>query len=246
MKKIRARLTFANLVACLALFVALGGASYAATRLPKNSVGAKQLKNGAVTTAKLKAKAVTGAKLKPGAVGTAALANGAVTGAKVDVGTLGTVPSAAHAATAATAGDAATLQGHPAGAFVQGGGEILGNTVQLTLNQLDVPILDLPGFGPLTASCETGNKGGPEGAFELVNASGADLSTASLSPFGGDGAVIRPGKFTGVGGVEESAVWTLTVTTLTAPARTLTLTLGFDGNQTPTACVLTAQATISG
>lgn len=54
MKRIRARLTFANVVACIALFVALGGVSYAALKLPKNSVGSKQLKRGAVTSAKVK------------------------------------------------------------------------------------------------------------------------------------------------------------------------------------------------
>jgi hypothetical protein len=53
-KKVGAHLTFANVVACLALFIALGGASYAAFKLPKNSVGTKQLKNGAVTEAKVK------------------------------------------------------------------------------------------------------------------------------------------------------------------------------------------------
>ena len=57
MKRIRRNLTFANIVASIALFVALGGASYAATQLPKNSVGAKQLKNAAVTPAKLSAAA---------------------------------------------------------------------------------------------------------------------------------------------------------------------------------------------
>jgi hypothetical protein len=53
MKLIRSKLTFANVIACLALFVALGGVSYAALQLPKNSVGAKQLKKKAVTPAKL-------------------------------------------------------------------------------------------------------------------------------------------------------------------------------------------------
>jgi hypothetical protein len=52
-KKLGKRLTFANVVACLALFVALGGTGYAALKLPKNSVGAKQLRKGAVTPAKL-------------------------------------------------------------------------------------------------------------------------------------------------------------------------------------------------
>jgi hypothetical protein len=42
-----------NLVAYLALFVALGGTSYAAFSLPRNSVGQRQLRNGAVTNHKL-------------------------------------------------------------------------------------------------------------------------------------------------------------------------------------------------
>ena len=42
------RLTYANVVATLALFVALGGTSYAALKLPRNSVGSAQLRTGAV------------------------------------------------------------------------------------------------------------------------------------------------------------------------------------------------------
>lgn len=53
MKRIRGKLTFANVVACLALFIALGGASYAASELPAASVGSKQLKKNAVTPVKL-------------------------------------------------------------------------------------------------------------------------------------------------------------------------------------------------
>jgi hypothetical protein len=58
----------AMLVACAALIVALGGVSYAAAVLPKNSVGTAQLKKKAVTGAKLKKNAVTGAKVKNGAL----------------------------------------------------------------------------------------------------------------------------------------------------------------------------------
>ena len=43
----------AMVVALLALFVALGGGAYAATNLPRNSVGTRQLRNQAVTIHKL-------------------------------------------------------------------------------------------------------------------------------------------------------------------------------------------------
>jgi hypothetical protein len=57
MRAIARRLTYANVVATLALFVALGGGAVAATTLGRNSVGTRQLKNGAVTEAKLAAAA---------------------------------------------------------------------------------------------------------------------------------------------------------------------------------------------
>lgn len=55
MKRLLSKLTYANVVATLALFLVLaGGTAFAATQLlPKNSVGAKQLKKGAVTTTKI-------------------------------------------------------------------------------------------------------------------------------------------------------------------------------------------------
>jgi hypothetical protein len=41
-------------VACIALVIALGGTGYAAIKLPRNSVGARQLKANAVTSAKVR------------------------------------------------------------------------------------------------------------------------------------------------------------------------------------------------
>jgi hypothetical protein len=64
MKYLRCRLTYANVTATLALFLALGGATaFAASQLDKNSVGSKQLKKNSVTAAKIKNGAVTQAKL---------------------------------------------------------------------------------------------------------------------------------------------------------------------------------------
>jgi len=55
MHRIRGKLTYANVVATLALFLVLAGGTALASKqlLPKNSVGAKQLKKGAVTPEKL-------------------------------------------------------------------------------------------------------------------------------------------------------------------------------------------------
>jgi hypothetical protein len=50
----------ANLIAYLALFVALGGTSYAAISIPRNSVGTRQLRNGAVTADKLDGRSIPG------------------------------------------------------------------------------------------------------------------------------------------------------------------------------------------
>jgi hypothetical protein len=49
-----------NLIAYLALFIALGGTSYAAISIPRNSVGAAQLKNHSITPAKLSPSAIGG------------------------------------------------------------------------------------------------------------------------------------------------------------------------------------------
>lgn len=52
-RRIGSKFTFSNVASVLALFIALGGISYAAANLPKKSVGTKQLKNDAVTEKKL-------------------------------------------------------------------------------------------------------------------------------------------------------------------------------------------------
>jgi len=51
---LRHRPSPAIVIACVALLLALGGASWAATALPRNSVGAAQLRNNAVTSKKVK------------------------------------------------------------------------------------------------------------------------------------------------------------------------------------------------
>ena len=104
MDAIRKRLTYANVMSSIAVFLVLGGATaIAAQQLGKKTVGTKQLKANAVTTAKIKKNAVTTKKLKNNSITTAKLKNDSVTGAKVLESSLGTVPSATNANVAATA-----------------------------------------------------------------------------------------------------------------------------------------------
>lgn len=76
----------ALVISILALFVALGGSAYAATK-----IGTKDIKANAITAGKIKKNAVTTAKIK----------KEAVTGAKIKESSLGAVPSATNATNAA-------------------------------------------------------------------------------------------------------------------------------------------------
>jgi hypothetical protein len=83
----RPKLTYANVVATIALFIALAGTSaFAASKLANRSVGEPQLRPGAVTAEKLRTNAVTAPKIKSGAVKQGKLANGSVTAQKLTLG----------------------------------------------------------------------------------------------------------------------------------------------------------------
>lgn len=87
MNQIRKRLTYANVMSSIAVFLVLGGATaVAANQLGKNSVGTAQLKKNAVSTAKLKKNSVSTAKIKKNAIGAVKIKSGAVTGAKISDG----------------------------------------------------------------------------------------------------------------------------------------------------------------
>src|SRR4051812_18026699 len=53
-RRVANHLSYANVIATLALVVALGGTSYAAITLPRNSVGTRQLRPGAVRSQDVK------------------------------------------------------------------------------------------------------------------------------------------------------------------------------------------------
>jgi hypothetical protein len=88
--RIRAQLTYANLMATVAVFIALGGGAWA---LAKNSVDSKAIENGTVRSQELKnddvrggdieANAVQGSDVADGAIGGADVADGAISGADI-------------------------------------------------------------------------------------------------------------------------------------------------------------------
>jgi hypothetical protein len=155
MKRLRSRLTYANVVATLALFIALaGGTAVAAGHLlPKGSVGTRQLKNGAVTGAKIK--------------------NGTVTASKIAAGSLGTVTKVSEANHATSAGDAThagtadnatDLGGTPASGFLKSGqaagGALSGTYPDPTLaTQTTVTTAQIPDAGEIGTACTEDNGG---------------------------------------------------------------------------------------
>jgi hypothetical protein len=106
-KQIRKRVTYANVMSSIAVFLVLGGgAAYAAKK-----IGSNEIKGNSITTGKIKKEAVSASKIKKNSVTTAKIANGAVTGAKLNLGSVGTVPNASHANSADNANNANAVNG---------------------------------------------------------------------------------------------------------------------------------------
>jgi hypothetical protein len=93
----------ALLVACVALFVALGGTVLAATKIDGRTIRVKSLPGNRLVVG-----SVPGNRLQPGTIPGNRLAKRSVKGDQIDIGTLGQVPSATHADSADTARRAET------------------------------------------------------------------------------------------------------------------------------------------
>ena len=86
----------ALVIACLALFVAMGGVGYAALKLKPNSVRTKNIRTAAVTAPKLADGSVATAKLGDGAVTTSKLAPGTAVAQADNANRLGGMPPTAY------------------------------------------------------------------------------------------------------------------------------------------------------
>jgi hypothetical protein len=87
--RLRSHLTYANVMATIAVFIALGGGAYAAFHLKKDSVKSKHIVNGQVKSKDLADGGVTGADVDESTlkdIGASGIANGAVTPDKLGRG----------------------------------------------------------------------------------------------------------------------------------------------------------------
>lgn len=191
MRAFRPKLTYANVVSTLCLFIVLGGGAWAATRLPKNSVGTPQLKKNAVTGAKVKNGSLTGADIDAATLGrvpqaaSAESATNASHATSADsaghAGTAGTADHATSADTATQAGDATTLDGLPASAFLPAGrvSRISSEARWESEAIAPRPMLDVGPF-ELSGLCDANEEGNGRTLFEL-EATGAAGSTVDYS-----------------------------------------------------------------
>jgi hypothetical protein len=90
------RPTYANVVSTLALALVLSGGAYAATQLPKDSVGSKQIKQNSVKTVDVRDGDLTSADVKDGDLTTADVKDGTLTAQDLASGVLPVVPSVAY------------------------------------------------------------------------------------------------------------------------------------------------------
>jgi hypothetical protein len=120
--RLRPRLTYANVMATIAVFIALGGGAYAANKikLPKNAVGGKQIKKNAVTSKKVKNHTLKAEDAKAGQFALPGDLSG-------------------YLPKGATAANAAALGGVGPGGFVKGGGRRLSATYNGDSRLVGVP-----------------------------------------------------------------------------------------------------------
>jgi hypothetical protein len=88
-KALRNRLSFANIISLTALFVALGGTTYAAVSLPSNSVGTTQIRTNGVGKSEIRSGAVGRSEISTSGVGKSELAVGAAGKSEIPTNAVG-------------------------------------------------------------------------------------------------------------------------------------------------------------
>src|SRR3954452_13698656 len=105
----RLRPSPAMIVACISLFVAVGGVGYAAAtigsgQIKNNSVRGKDIRNSTITGKDVKNSGLTGTDVKNSSLAGRDVKNNSLTGSDILESSLGAVPNATNAGRAASAG----------------------------------------------------------------------------------------------------------------------------------------------
>jgi len=108
---LKRHLTVANVLSCIALFVALGGVAYAAVKIPVNGVKTRNIAPQAVTNPKIKREAVTSGKIKNGGINALDIGAGQVTNEKIGTGAVSSKKIAKKAVTNRTLAEESVTTG---------------------------------------------------------------------------------------------------------------------------------------
>ena len=150
MKQIKGVFSFSNVIAVLALFLALGGTVYAASNkisgsqikpksLPGNRIKARsvtgtQIKSGSLTGTQIKAGSLTGAQIKAGSLTGTQVVGSSLTGVSANsIGSVNYVVATVALEKAAPAGSSGSV-GCPPGQKIIGGGAVVSNDLTSYVN----------------------------------------------------------------------------------------------------------------
>jgi hypothetical protein len=190
----RRHFTYANVVASISLFLALGGVSYAATTLPHDSVGATQIRAGAVGTSEVRNGSLTAIDFARGVLPGAAGASAGPAGPAGATGAAG--PAGPAGARGATGAQGATGAHGAAGAT--------GPSALLDVHEVTVTktLTAVSGYGFYTAGCDTPGQRLLSAGFKTSTSTGiGNLAVADSYPLGTSQwavAVYRPANTTNV------------------------------------------------
>jgi hypothetical protein len=179
----RTRISPAMVVACLALFVALGGLGYAAVTLPANSVGTPQLKKNAVTGAKVKNKSLGGPDVNQSSL---------AFGKAVSVSGLQFIPRSGATATDGSGGSGCTQ--------VTSGGDYLAAPLSLPqgarVKKVVFSVIDATGSDIALAFTRSNTSAGTATSLRFGGTSGSSLLPRAVSFTGSPITVVDNTKYT--------------------------------------------------
>jgi hypothetical protein len=141
LKRVQRVFSFSNVVAVLALFLALGGSVYAASstringsKIKPKSIPGNRIKGNSLTAAQIKAGTLTGAKVKPGSLTGKQVVGSTLTG--VSASSLAAVDYGVTTVTLAQykPGGTTSTANCPSGQRVIGGGALVSNDNNASVN----------------------------------------------------------------------------------------------------------------